>query len=258
MNKISTVIITYNEEENIKNCLKSVKWTDEIIVVDSYSTDKTIKICKEYGKKIKIFQRRWTGYSSQKNFGISRTKHKWVLSIDADEYITPELKDEIIQVINENKTYSGYKISRKNFYFGKWIRWGGNYPDYQLRLFQKKYGKFKIVPLHEGVSVKGQVGKLKNPMLHFSYRNIDDYFKRFINYTELEKNIMISKNIKINLFSIVYYLLLLPLKKFISRYIFKLGFLDGIDGLIVLKLNNITKIVSFYKYYLWHRNNGKV
>ncbi len=255
MEKISTVIITYNEEKNIKDCLESVKWTDEIIVVDSYSTDNTIKICKKFGKKVKIFKRKWDSYSNQKNFGIKKTKYNWILSIDADERITPALKEEIKKVLARNQKCNGYKIPRKNFYFGKWIKWGGNYPDYQLRLFNKKYGEFKNVPVHEGVIVNGKVCALKNPMLHFSYKSIDDYFKRLIKYTELEKEILISKKVKINIFTILYYIIFLPFKKFVSRFIFKLGFLDGLDGLIVLKLNNITKIVAFYKYYLWYLQN---
>ena len=190
MKKISTVIITLNEEENIKECLESIKWTDEIIVIDSFSTDNTVKICKNFSKNVKVFKRKWTGYSNQKNFGIKKAKYNWILSIDADERITPELKEEIKEVLsqkNKEEYYKGYKIPRKNFYFGKWIKWGGNYPDYQLRLFHKKYGKFKNIPVHEGVIVNGPVSTLKNPLLHYSYKNIDEYFKRFMKYTELEK-----------------------------------------------------------------------
>jgi len=256
-NKISTVIITCNEEKNIKECIETVLFSDEIIIVDSYSQDKTISICKKYYPKLKIFQRKWDNYSNQKNFGINKAKGEWILSIDADERVTEELKKEILSAIN-NKEFNGFYIPRKNFYFEKFIRWGGNYPDYQLRLFRKNYGKFKNIPIHEGVEVKGKIGKLKNPLIHLTYRSIDDYFKKFIKYTELEKELLIIKNVKINLFTFLYYFIILPLKKFISRFIFKLGFLDGIEGLIVLKLNNLTKMISFYKYYLWKKNNGKI
>lgn len=252
-NNISAVIITHNEEKNIKDCLESIKWVDEIIVVDSFSIDNTERICKKYSPKLKFYKRAWQGYSNQKNFGINKAKSKWILSLDADERITPQLKEEILKAIQNQKDIKGFYIPRKNYYFGKWIRWGGNYPDYQLRLFQKNYGRFKNVILHEGVFVNGKTTKLKNPMLHFTYKNVDDYFKRFIKYTELEKEILITKKIKINIFTIIYYILLFPLKKFISRFIFKLGFLDGIDGFIVIMLNNITKIFSFYKYYLWYK-----
>ncbi len=253
MEKISTVIITFNEEANIRQCLETVKWTDEIIVVDRLSTDNTVKICRKFSKKIKILKRKWEGYSKQKNFGIKKTKNNWVLSVDSDERITPQLEQEIKHILSSKKDHAGYNIPRKNFYFNKWVKWGGNYPDYQLRLFNKKYGGFKIVPVHEGIRVKGKVLNLKNPMLHLSYTNLNDYFKRFIRYTDLEKNILISRKVKINPFTLFYHIFFIPCKKFISRFVFKLGFLDGLTGLMVLKLNNITKIISFYKYYLWYR-----
>ncbi len=260
MEKLSTIIITLNEEQNIKECLESVKWADEIIIVDAYSSDNTVKICKNAGKagqKLKIFERKWDGYSKQKNFGINKSKHNWILNIDADERITSKLKDEILDKLSKNNNNQGYKIPRKNFYFHKWIKWGGNYPDYQLRLFNKKHGKVQITPVHEGVSVKGKISKLKNPMLHYTYNTLNDYFQRFIKYTDLEKDILISKNAKINFFTMKYHIIILPFKKFITRFIFKLGFLDGFAGFMVIKLNNFTKIISFYKYYLWYKKNKK-
>ncbi len=256
MNKISTIIITLNEEKNIKDCIKSVLWTDEIIVIDSFSTDKTVSICKKF-PKVKVYTKKWMGYARTKNWGIKKAKYEWILSIDADERITPELKKEIKQIL-KNPEYDGYLIPRKNFYFGKWIKWGGNYPDYQLRLFRKGKGEFRKVLLHEGVRLfKGAPGKLKNPMLHFTYNSVNDYFERFKKYTELEKEILKQKNVKINIFTIFYYFIFYPLKKFISRYIFKLGFLDGIDGLIVLKLNNLTKLIAFYKYILYKKGRER-
>ncbi|MBN1899012.1 MAG: glycosyltransferase family 2 protein [Spirochaetes bacterium] len=255
MQKISTVIITFNEQDNIKECVKSVLWTDEIIIIDSFSTDKTIKICRSFGRRVKLYKRKWKGYADQKNFGIKKATNPWILSLDADERITRELKKEISICLSQDKTLKrGYQIPRKNYYFGRWIRRGGNYPDLQLRLFQKRYGKFSLVPLHEGVSLT-QTGVLKHPMIHYSYKNINDYFKRFIIYTDMEKEIFISKKVKVNIFSSFYYIVLLPFKKFISRFIFKLGFLDGLDGFIVLQLNNITRMISYYKYYLWYKRN---
>jgi len=253
MEKISTIIITLNEEENIKECLESVKWTDEIIVIDSGSIDKTLKICKNFKPRIKLFHRKWNGYSQQKNFGIKKTEHQWILSLDADERITPELKNEIQNILSKPSDVIGYKIPRKNYYFGKWLKWGGNYPDYQLRLFHKNYGVFINTPVHESITVKGKIKRLREPLLHYTYRTLNDYFQRFIHYTDLERDILISKKIKINFLTIIYYLILLPFKKFLSRFIFKLGFLDGWYGWIAIKLNNFTKIVSFYKYLLWHR-----
>lgn len=257
-NKVSAVIITYNEEENIFECLKSVKWADEIIVVDSYSTDNTVKLCKSFSKNIKVIRRKWNCYSAQKNFAVSKTKNNWILSVDADERITSDLKKEILNMLKKDEMqYYGYKIPRKNYYFGKWIRWGGNYPDYQIRFYNKKHGKFKNVPIHEGVVIKGSIGVFINPMLHYSYTSINNYFKRFIAYTDIEMKLLASKKTKINLLNTFKYIFFIPIKKTITRYIFKFGFLDGIDGLLILKLNNITKIIAYYKYYLLCRKSSK-
>lgn len=252
--KISAIIITYNEEQNIKECLNSIKWCNEIIVIDSFSTDRTVKICKSFPYKVKIIKRKWKGYSEQKNFAAKKAQNDWILSVDADERITLELKKEIQTLLKNNvSSFNGYKIPRKNYYFGQWLKRGGNYPDYQIRLYHRKFAQFKAVLLHEGVQVKDPVGVLCHPMNHFTYQNVDDYFKRFIRYTEIEKNILISKKIKITPLKTFYYVIFVPIKKFISRFIFKGGFLDGFHGFILITLNNITRIIAFYKYYLWKK-----
>ncbi len=138
MEKITVAIITKNEERNIRDCLESVKWADEIVVVDNGSTDHTLSICKEYGAR--IFQEEWKGYSGQKNSAIEKAGNEWVLNLDADERVSPELRQEMQKCLEENQGVDGYWIPRKNFFLGRWIRYCGWYPDLNLRLFRRRAG----------------------------------------------------------------------------------------------------------------------
>lgn len=248
MNSISTVIITRNEEAHIAECLKSVLWTDEIIVADSFSTDRTAAVCRKF-KKVKFFSRKFTTYADQKNWALGKAKNPWILSVDADERVTPELKNLMEGAVLQQE-YAGFEMPRKNFFFGRWVRYGGLYPDFQTRLFRKEAGRFNSVPLHEGILLKGPKGRLNAPLLHYSYTSVNGYFERFKKYTDLEKDIFKSRRLRINPWTVFLYALFLPVKKFLGRYILKLGFLDGLTGFMVITFNNLTKLVGFYKYCL--------
>ncbi|HLD18382.1 MAG TPA: glycosyltransferase family 2 protein, partial [Candidatus Nanoarchaeia archaeon] len=154
MQKISVTIITLNEEANIRACLESVKWADEILVSDSGSSDRTVEICKEYGAK--VFNDVWLGFGKQKNLIAGRARNNWILNIDADERVTPELKKEIEEVLN-NGDCEGYNIPRKNFFSNKWIRHCGWYPDYNLRLYRRDKGRFNERNVHEAVQIDGKI-----------------------------------------------------------------------------------------------------
>ncbi len=224
MIKISTIIITKNEEDNIRNCLETVKWADEIIVVDDFSHDKTLDIVREYTGR--IYRQEWLGYGRQKQFAVDKATGEWILSIDADERVTSELKSEILDAVKAEE-FCGFYIPFKFFFLGHLMRFGGCGREKHLRLFRKDKGRFDEEAVHEGINVDGELGKLKNYILHFSYKDKEDYFKKFREYTSLdaEKRFNLGKKAGWG------HIILLPCWEFISRFIFKLGFLDGVYGL---------------------------
>jgi len=246
---ISVVIITYNEQDNIKRCLESVRWADEIIVIDSGSYDKTLDIVRKYTNKIYIHK--WKGYSKEKNFGILKAKNDWILSIDSDEVVSDELKDEIIKSIKNTK-FDGFFIPRKVYFLDKWIKHCGWYPDFQLRLFKKSKGRFDESKLvHEGVKLNGKIGYLKNSLLHFPYKDLNQYFQRFNKYTTLAANELFKKNKRV----IFVNLILNPIFTFFKMYFLKLGFLDGFAGFVVCFLSSFYNFVKYSK--LWELTRKK-
>lgn len=243
---LSVTIICKNEEENIKECLKSISWAEEIILVDSRSSDKTVEIAKEFTDK--IFIEEWKGYARQRNFALSKATNKWVLPIDADERCTPELKNEILSIINSENHLAGYRIPRKSFFLGKWIKHCGWYPGYQMRLFLREKTIVTDRLVHEGYEVDGETGFIKNDILHYTVRTIDDYMNRVNHYSSLQAIEKANKR-TIKLKDI----LLRPFASFIQSYFFKLGFLDGIHGLMVTHFDVITNMLTYMK--AWELQN---
>ncbi len=236
--KLTVTIITYNEEENIMACLESVKWVDEIVVVDSFSSDRTVEICRDYTDK--IFQHQWQGYAKQKQMAVDYAKGPWVLILDADERLTPELKNEIIGTLSKTD-YDGFYISRKNFFLEKWIRHSGWWPDHTLRLFRKGRVFLEDREVHEKVVVEGRVGYLKNPLEHYTYRTISDFVKKMENYSTLAAREIKRKSGRSGLFSIT----LRPVFTFIKMFFLRVGFLDGMHGLV---LSMLYCYYTFLKY----------
>ena len=181
---LSVVVITKDEEKDIAGCLESVKWADEIVVVDDFSQDGTLEICRRWTDK--VFQRKWEGYAKAKNFAIEKASGQWILSLDADERISPELKVEIREMFQQRSGYDGYLLPMKFYFFGHWMRYGGLYPQRHLRLFRKGKGEFEERAVHEGVKVDGPVGYLRNPMVHYSYKDLNDYLQKFDRYSTLD------------------------------------------------------------------------
>jgi glycosyltransferase involved in cell wall biosynthesis len=235
-NGLSVAIITYNEKDNIRQCLESISWVDEIIVVDSGSDDGTVDICKEYG--VRFFTEPWQGFARQKNSAVEKTTRYWVLSLDADESITAELKEEIEATINLSVAKDGYYVARKNYFLGKWIKYCGWYPDYTLRLFKKGKGTFGEREVHESIDLTGSTGYLKNPMVHNTYKTISDYITRLDRYSTLAANELQKEKRKYGLWHIV----LRPMYTFIHMYIIRLGFLEGYYGFI------LSLLYSFYTF----------
>jgi glycosyltransferase involved in cell wall biosynthesis len=240
MRKLSVTIITHNEAENIKACLESVRWVDEIIVVDQFSRDGTREVVEACGAR--LFQEPWKGYALQKNSAIDKACGPWILSLDADERVTSPLREEIEEVLRLDDPCNGYYIARKNFFRGQWIRHGGWYPDYNLRLFRKDAGRFQERSVHEKVVVEGKVGYLKHPMEHYTYGSVGDYLERMERYSRLAAFELAGGKARTGL----HYLLLRPFFTFLKMYALKRGFLDGRAGLFLAVSYSY---YTFLKYY---------
>ena len=247
MEKLSVTIITLNEEKKIRHALESVKWADEIIVVDSGSTDKTVEICEEYTDK--VFHNAWPGFVAQKNYATDMATHNWILSIDADERVTPELAREIKSVLS-NPTFDAYAVPRRVFYLGRWINHSGWYPDYKARLYNKKLCRWEGEKVHEELSVKGKTEYLSGDIHHLTFDNIAHHIKTMNSYTSLAAMEEHGKSGP----SIVH-LLIRPPSAFVKSFFLKKGFKDGMPGFIIAVA---AACHVFYKYAkLWEQKNIK-
>ncbi|MBI5198793.1 MAG: glycosyltransferase family 2 protein, partial [Nitrospirae bacterium] len=243
MTRLSVAIITYNEEEKIQDCLESIKWADEIVVVDSFSTDKTLDICRQYTDK--VFQHEWSGFSYQKNHAIDVTTNPWVLILDADERVSEGLRKEIKEVLEKDFGVDGYFMPRKSYFLGRWIRYGGWYPDYSIRLFRKDRGRFEQREVHESIRIDGKTGKLKNPLEHFTYRNLSEYIQRMDRYATLAAIEMNGEGRRSGPGNILFR----PILTFFRMYILQQGFREGIYGLLLSVLYSYYTFVKYAK--LW-------
>lgn len=230
MTSLSVTVITWNEEERLRACLESVTWADEVVVVDAESTDKTVQVAREFTERIWI--RPWPGFAVQKNFALEQARGEWVLSLDADERVTPELRREIEAVIAQGGPADGYAIPRKNIFWGAWVRHGRLYPDYQRRLFRRGRGRFLERAVHESVEIQGSVGRLRAPLLHQSYRNLEEFLQRSNRYSTLAAEEWIRSGRSVSLADLIFR----PLGRFLSMYLLHLGFLDGWRGLLLAGL----------------------
>ncbi len=252
--KISAVMITYNEERNIEACLKSVSFCDEIVVVDSGSVDATVSLVKKYTPS--VYFRPFDHFSAQKNEAISKAASDWILSIDADERVSELLQKEILDVIHSNPSYSAYHIPRKNFIFGSHLKFGANRGDAPVRLFKRGFAAFEGV-IHERLSVpqsRCRIGKLKSPLIHLSSPTLKEYVRRLDHYTQLEAVQMRDHGER---FSYLKFLGKPPLR-FIQRYFYKLGFLDGKKGFIYCALSGFYEFVRYAKLWELERNHEAV
>lgn len=240
--KLSAVIIALNEEDRIEDALKSCLDTaDEIVVVDSYSTDKTVEIAKKYGAK--IFQKEFVDYGSQKNFALQKATYEWVLNLDADERISERLKEEIIKLKKEKHIKpDGFLINRKTSYLGRWIKHSGWYPDRKLRLFKKEKSRWQG-RIHERLLLDGETARLAGDILHYTYRDMNDHIKRLNRYSRMQaQDIVKNKKNCLYLRS-----LLLPPITFLRFYVWKAGFLDGFPGLIIALVSSWATAMKYLK-----------
>ena len=223
---ISLVIITLNEEAHIERCIRSVPFVDDVVVVDSFSTDRTVEIAKSCGAR--VFQEKWRGFGPQKAFAASQAKNPWVISLDADEALSPELGAEIMECFADLNPEAGYLFPRKSYHLGRWIGHGGWYPDYQLRLFNKDKSQWNSAALHEKVEVTTQI-KMKCDLLHWVFDNLSDQVVTNDRYSSLGAQQLNAAGKKFSYFK----LLTKPVSKFIECYFFKAGFRDGLPGFII-------------------------
>lgn len=249
---LSVTIATKNEEENIRDCLESVKWTDEIVVVDDVSNDRTVEIAKLYTSK--VFIRGSKGdFHKNKNLAIEKASGDWILSLDADEVITPDLAYEIKEAINNEKML-GYYLNRKNFFLGKWIRRCGWYPNYIIRLFRKGATKWPLL-VHATPQIvnKEQVGYLKNPFLHYSFTTLNQYIEKFNFYTSCLAKEEYIRGARLNKKNFFVCFLIKPTFLFLRKYIIWKGYRDGFAGLFISFASAWTIFMSYAK--LWELQN---
>ena len=246
-NKVSAVISAYNEEKNIKDCLQSLSWADEIIVIDNSSTDKTALIAKKYTSKV-YSQPNNKMLNVNKNYGFSKAKNSWILNLDADERVSPELKKEIEALFKKEIYFSGFEMPRKNIIFGKWIRHGIWWPDYQVRLFKKEKGKFDCRHVHEKLNLKGKLGKLKNPLIHYNYQTIDQYIYKFTHiYTDSEVENFLESGKKIYWWDAIR----MPVDDFLANFLARSLYKEGLHGLVLSILQSFYTFVVFCK--IWEK-----
>jgi glycosyltransferase involved in cell wall biosynthesis len=249
MQPISATIITCNEEHNIREALQSLSWVDEIVVVDSGSSDATLEICRDFTNK--IFRRAWTGYVDQKNFAVDQANSDWIFSLDADERSSPELSSEIRELARRGFGRTGYRIPRVAFFMGRWIRHGDWYPDYQLRLFDRRCGRWEGGRVHESVRMKEKPDLLRGEIQHYTYRSLSDYLRRLETYSNLAAFDCRQKGRRASPCS----LLGNPTAAFVKSYIAKRGFLDGTPGFAVAVMGAVSVFFKYAKLYELQRKD---
>lgn len=248
---LSVTIITKNEEQNIERCLKSVQWVDEIIVVDAMSTDKTVALSKNLHAK--VIPKEWMGFAEQKEFALHQATNDWVLSLDADEEVTEELKSEIQKIIQLENSFDGYEIPRKSFFLGKWIRYGGWYPGYQLRLFKRSKATMNHRPVHEGFLVEGNVGKLRFPLNHYTYHSLHHYLEKMNDYSSLDVMNKLANGRRIRWYNFI----LNPTSLFLRMFISLKGYNDGFHGFLLAYYSAFSTLALYAKCWEYQTAKSK-
>ncbi len=242
MEKITAIIPTGNEEHNIVDAIKSVDFADEIMIVDSFSNDKTIELATPLVHT--ILQREYVNSASQKNWAIPKAKHKWIFLLDADERVTKKLKKEITDILKSKSILSGFWISRQNYFMGKKVRFSGWRGDKVIRLFKRDECKYENKHVHSEIISNGKIGKLKHKIIHNTYNSKEKYLKKLNQYAKWQAQDYKEKVKKIN----IYHTSIKPLFRFIKHYIIQLGLLDGYIGFIISLYQ--AKAVKMRYYYL--------
>ncbi len=239
---ISVVVITKNEQDNIKDCLESVKWADEIVIVDDNSTDRTVEIAQAYTDR--IFHRHMDIEGRHRNWAYDQARNSWVLSLDADERVTPELKEEIVKTISQPGEFKGFIIPRRNYIGNYWVKHGGWYPSGQLKLFEKENFRWEESEVHPCALLKGPTGNLKNDIIHYSYKDFEDFVNKMNKQTTLEAIKWVRDNRKMGLGRA----LRRTCDRFLRTFFRKKAYKDGLIGFMISIFAGLYQILAYAKY----------
>jgi glycosyltransferase involved in cell wall biosynthesis len=249
MKKISAVLITYNEEEKVQRALRSLEPVcDEIVVVDSYSSDGTVETCRHYTDRVLL--KTWEGYCGQKQFATDQASHDWILSLDGDEMLSPQLAQELLEWKAKGSSRKGYYLPRKTFFMGRWIEHTTWYPDWQLRLFRKDSGRWEGRRVHESVKVTGPTGRFKGQIYHHTYASFSEYLEQLEHFSSLAAQDHFDGGGRAGWT----HFLIHPPAIFVKNYLLRRGFLDGMPGLAVSFLAAVSTLFKYLK--LWEFQSG--
>jgi (heptosyl)LPS beta-1,4-glucosyltransferase len=246
--KLTVTVITRDEASHIEAALQSVAWADEIVVVDSGSTDETVSIARRLASRVEV--REWPGYGAQKNYAAEIASNDWILSLDADERVSPELATEIRATLRDDTAHSGYRIPRVTWYLGRWIRSTDWYPDFQLRLYDRRRARWNTRRVHESVEVDRTPGFLRHELQHYAYRDISHHLATIDRYTTLAADQWFSDGRRTNGLEMFFH----PRFAFIRNYVLRGGFRDGSTGLLVSRMNAYYVFLKLAK--LWERQSA--
>lgn len=243
MPPLSVAMITYNEEARIQQALESVKWADDIVVVDAQSTDRTVELARVYTDRVII--RPWPGFVAQKNFALEQTRHDWVLSLDADERLSAALQDEIQHLCQAEMSAEAYYVPRRAYFLGRWMAHSGWYPDYKIRLFRKTCGRWQGGQVHEAVQVAGTVHYLRHDLLHHPYDDLADNLRTINRYSTFGAQALHAAGKRAHWYDLT----LRPAATFLKKYLLRQGFRDGYPGLLIAILTSYGNVAKYAK--LW-------
>lgn len=250
MPKISAIVITLDEEGNLPSCLESLRWIDEIVVLDSGSRDKTREIARRFTPQ--VYETEWKGFGETKNLALAKATGEWILWVDADERVTPELSQEIRKRLEaDGGRFAGYEVPRRAFFLGHPINHSGWYPGYVLRLFKREAGRFTTQPVHEGVTLQGKIGRLRGDLLHDTDPTIEHYLEKMNRYTTLAAAELYGRGRRTDLFDLA----ARPKAMFLKMYLLHAGFLDGLPGFLIAILSCYHVFTKYVK--LWERWHHK-
>ncbi len=250
--KISACVTTFNEELNIARCLASLTWCDEVVVVDSLSTDRTVEIARQFTSR--VYQHQWLGYIGQKNLIRKMASHPWILFVDADEEISPELRDEIkAELARNGETIAGYRFPRMVNYLGRWIRHGEWYPDYKLRLFLKDRGRSGGQEPHDQVFVNGDVKTLRGHLWHYTYDDLHDHLETMNRFSSITAQEKFRAGAPFRWSDFVFR----PQHRLLKAFVFRRGFLDGWRGMLIAMISAFGVAMKYAKLWELHRAAGR-